>query len=61
MIKRSIIIVLLFLFLAYLELGIVGEEFWLAWNGMEYTEAGERWGVPSGFVYSGNCHWNVFE
>lgn len=44
MIKRSIIIVLLFLFLAYLELGIVGEEFWLAWNGMEYTEAGERWG-----------------
>lgn len=42
--KRSIIIVLTFLFLTYLELGILREEFWLAWRGMEYTEAGESWG-----------------
>lgn len=54
--KRSIIIVFLFLFLTYLELGILEEEFWMAWEGMEYTEAGEKWGflldlsIPAGVI-----------
>lgn len=54
--KRSIIIVLLFLFLTYLELGILEEGFRMAWEGMEYTEAGERWGfllelsIPAGVI-----------
>lgn len=42
--KRWIIITLLFLFLTYLELGILEKEFGLAWGGMEYTEAGLTWG-----------------
>ncbi len=54
--KRFIIIILLFLCLTYLELGILEEEFWLAWAGMESTEAGLTWGrlldlsIPAGII-----------